>query len=429
MKRILAILCVIACLCALVVPAMAAGSIIVYVKAPTDWDQVYLYVWENDTPMASWPGTAMLEADEGWYFLEVPAGSYTNVIANNGDGKPQTADLKMEGSSDCWIVAEAGAGTVYVDEALTTPFGGGASAPTTGLPMALVGTGIPGAADWAPGDANGDMIMVSEGVYTKVVALTAGATMVFKVAGNDKWDDAYNFGTEAEGTIVTLGTSVNMITSGGSKDMTLTVDKDCNLKFTVTLVEGGATLLVEETDEEPTAPVEPSDPGTSVQPDAENVTIYAQVPEDWTSVYLWAWDDSIGDVDPSGWPGTLAMTKGDDGWWSIEIPGWATGILFHNGAGTQTTDLKIEAGKDVWVNALTDFANPVFQYEKIIVIEKPTEPSTVATGSNSSASDFETKPEENEIDNTVLLCIIGAAAIVVIAAVVIIIIKSKQKKA
>ena len=56
--------------------------------------------------------------------------------------------------------------------------------------LALVGTGIPGAADWDPGDAAGDFIKSSNGVYVKVISVTAGHAMTIKIAGNDKWDDA-----------------------------------------------------------------------------------------------------------------------------------------------------------------------------------------------------------------------------------------------
>jgi len=71
MKRILAILCVIACLCGLCVPAMAAGTITVSVKAPDDWGQVCLYVWENDTPMESWPGSAMTKGADCWVDVQL----------------------------------------------------------------------------------------------------------------------------------------------------------------------------------------------------------------------------------------------------------------------------------------------------------------------------------------------------------------------
>ena len=56
--------------------------------------------------------------------------------------------------------------------------------------LAVVGTGIPGVAEWKPADAAGDMTEVSEGIWEKVIECPAGTSMKFKVAGNDKWDDS-----------------------------------------------------------------------------------------------------------------------------------------------------------------------------------------------------------------------------------------------
>ena len=111
MKRILAILCVIACLCGLCVPALAADTITVSVKAPDGWAEVYLYVWENENAYETWPGTAMTKGSDGWWTLEIPAG-YTNVIANNGNEMPQTVDLKMNGTSDASITVTTDTGDV-----------------------------------------------------------------------------------------------------------------------------------------------------------------------------------------------------------------------------------------------------------------------------------------------------------------------------
>ena len=80
MKRILAILCVIACLCGLCVPAMAAGTITVSVKAPADWAQVYLYVWDADGN----PMYRRARADETGGPIVVKDGKVTVVGFDNG---------------------------------------------------------------------------------------------------------------------------------------------------------------------------------------------------------------------------------------------------------------------------------------------------------------------------------------------------------
>lgn len=114
--------------------------------------------------------------------------------------------------------------------------------------LAIVGS-VPGLAMWDPADDNGDMELVADYVYEKEVTLTAGSSMTFKVAGNDKWDDTCNFGTDGKKTLA-LGTVTDMICGGGSDDMTVNATKDMTVKITVDLsnfVNGGAaTILVEE---------------------------------------------------------------------------------------------------------------------------------------------------------------------------------------
>ena len=428
MKRTLAILCVIACLCALCVPAMAAGTITVSVKAPADWDVVYLYVWEGD-PMAGWPGTAMTKNGD-WWTLEIPAGSYTNVIANNGEGKPQTSDLKMDGSADCWIVAEATAGVVYTDAACTTPFGGGASTPSTGLnSLAIVGSGIPGVGEWNPGDPAGELVMTSEGVWTKVIAALAGTTMTIKFAGNDDWNSGYNFGGNVDGVTVAYGTKIDLSNDGGSKDITLTTVNDGNVKFTIDLTGEIPTLLVEETDEEPTAPGEPVTPPEET---GETYTVYAKVPADWKSPAVWCWNDAAQNPSNIGaWPGTYAMTKGENGWWTIEIPVGYNNVLINNSNDTKTPDIVGLSGQDVWINAYTDSDNPVTSYEEITDIAPPAEGGNVevTVRPTEGLKKDETKAETKGQDLTVLLAIVGSVVIIAIAAVVVIVLKNKQKKA
>ena len=451
MKRILAILCVIACLCGLCVPAMAAGTITVSVKS--SWSQVNLYVWEAD-PMASWPGTPMTKNGD-WWTLEIPAGAYTNVIAN--DGTNQTADLKMDGSADCWI--DAAAGVVYTDAACTKPFGGAApsnpSNPGGGVnlgglnSLALVGTGIPGVGEWNPGDAAGDMVKVSDGVYTKVIAVTAGTAMSFKIAGNDAWDDAYNFGAGEAGTAASVGTKVSLINGGGSQDIAFTATADGNLKFTVDL--NAMTVLIESTNEE--AGNTPVTPPPAV--DGETYTVYAKVPADWKNPSIWCWNESASNPPTQGaWPGSFTMTKGDDGWYAVEIPVGFNNLLINaNGGGVQTPDITGAGGQDVWINAYTDPNSPVYSFEMIPDDQisdpttaphvettiRPTEglkPSGNSHNNENTQPSSSEKPSKSEVieeikenDITVLLIVIGSVVVLGAVVVIFVVMKKKQSKA
>ena len=125
--------------------------------------------------------------------------------------------------------------------------------------LAIVGTGIPGVGEWNPGDAAGDMTEVEENIYEITLDVPANTTFKFKVAGNDTWDDNFNFGSA---TIV-LGEVADLTNGGGSGDMTVTVEEECTLKITVDMnglaVGGAATILVEEVVESVEPPVEGGD--------------------------------------------------------------------------------------------------------------------------------------------------------------------------
>ena len=431
MKRILAILCVIACLCGLCVPAMAAGTITVHVKAPNEWTEVYLYVWESDA-MADWPGTAMTKGADGWWTLEIPTG-YTNVIANNGNEKPQTNDLKMDGNSDAWITVGEDTGdgkhfnATVAKDASGTP--STVPVPTFGS-LGIVGDGVPGLQSWVVEDAAGDMSKVSENVYSCVLSFTAGASMKFKFAANHSWDK--NFGGASADMSVAAGATIDMVSGG--QDLTFTAAKDGNVKFTVTVTATGATLKVEETDEE--AAIGGGNNGGSTDvPTGEMITVYAKFPADWKGACVWAWDDGKGNATNAGWPGDLYLVKGENGWWSVQVPNWVTGILINaNGGGVQTPDIKgFEVGKDIWINAYTDPQNPVYSHEEITDIKPPaeTEPVTAPTRETVPPTEPSGTQGENKDgkDLTVLLSIIGSVVIIAIAAVVVIIVKSKKKAA
>ena len=98
-------------------------------------------------------------------------------------------------------------------------------------------------------------------------------------------------------------------------------------------------------------------------PDAEPITVYAQVPADWAGPCCWAWSAPDGTNAFSAWPGE-AMTEGEDGWYSIEVPGWVNSIIINaNEGGVQTSDLSVEVGKDVWIS-VADAENATVSYEQ-----------------------------------------------------------------
>ena len=70
---------------------------------------------------------------------------------------------------------------------------------------------------------------------------------------------------------------------------------------------------------------------------AGTTTVYCQAPDGWTKCNAYWWGSSA--QNPS-WPG-IAMSQDANGIWSYDVPSDATGLIFNNGNGTQTSDLTV----------------------------------------------------------------------------------------
>lgn len=293
--------------------------------------------------------------------------------------------------------------------------------------LAVVGSGIPGVGEWNPADPAGDMTEVSDGIYEKVIALSAGTTMTFKIAGNDAWDDSCNFGT---GSALELGTVTELPINAGGGDMTFTASEAMNLKITVDITKDTATILLESTDEKAEEPAEkPEEEKPTETPDAPaaegNVLVHAYVPEG-TSPSFWAWQGSTQKNAFEAWPGN-PMTKSGD-WYTIEVPNWCDGMIVNNGSDEKKTqDITVEAGKEVWIVVNPyDWMSSVAYYEEPNLAEVlPTEPpaeeevetSRPTVGETTATKKNEEKPAEDNraAKRTKALVIIGTAVLAIIA--------------
>lgn len=392
MKKLLAILlALMLCVSALSVVAFAAETITVHAYVPADWSTPYIYSWPSST--AGWPGTAMTQEDGQWYVGTISMDDQ-NLIIDNGEGQPQTVDLAFDGGyPELWVVVGTDSvdgkltGTIYYAEDEVQMPSGGTTDPGDDQPaedvnpadpdnkfavpssLAIVGSGIPGVGEWDPANVDGEMTMVSDLVYEIDIACTAGTTMTFKFAGNDAWDDSCNLGSGA----AAIGSTVDLVNGPSAGDMTLTVDKDVVLKFTVDLTAladgtGAATLTIAETE----GTVEPGD-----EPVEGNVKVHARIPESWgTAPCFWAWKMADNTNAFSAWPGEVMTQNGE--WYEIEIPNWVDGVIVNDGGSTQTQDLTIEAGKEVWLDVFA-FDNVVISYSDPGERVEPTEPTEPAT--------------------------------------------------
>ena len=61
------------------------------------------------------------------------------------------------------------------------------------------------------------------------------------------------------------------------------------------------------------------------------------------------------------------MTAGEDGWYAMTVPGWINSVIINaNEGGIQTSDLRVDAGKDLYVTVVS-------AEEATVAYEKPAE--------------------------------------------------------
>lgn len=192
-----------------------------------------------------------------------------------------------------WTVSYGAAATVVLDQkfALTSNNGGNIVMPATGtfnitfyaatseLLIESVGTVTPPAPEseqievgliGVGGDWNTDIKFTqqADGSFkVENVSLTAADT--FKVRKAGAWDDAFNWGLAAAGTLPT-GVETDLVCAGGSANMSVEADGKYNITFTPTLngtevvKNSAAKIKVEKIVETPSTPATPLEWGNDV---------------------------------------------------------------------------------------------------------------------------------------------------------------------
>ncbi len=338
MKRILAILCAMACLFALALPAMAADKITVTAYVPENIEGWKIHYWGGSGPESTWPGVDMVKVENGVYKAEIDSG-YTGFLIHSNEN-PKSADLSMSGTEDVWVVYDGTNASVHPTDpgkgAAPTP-GGNTPAPggdsntgdLSGLnELYIVGTGMTGIAEWIPSDPNGKMT-ANGTTYTISLGLYKGTTIKFKFAGNGAWDSGFNYGGEGE-TAVTAGTPVSLKNDGSSGNLTYTASQDCNLTVTVDLAAN--TVKVEEVAGTPETPK----PAPIEFP--ENLYMAGQgIPGasgDWIEndeAMILSGKDGVYSIALELTAGTTFMFKFTNGSWSVNYGGEAEGVVVENG--------------------------------------------------------------------------------------------------
>ncbi len=381
---LIAVMLMVSCLSLTAFAAEDAEMVPVVVKVPEGWDAPHVWAWADDgtNAFAAWPGEEMEALAEGWYYVYVP-GFVQNIIVNANQGTDagvQTDGIVVEAGKEVWItVAEDKTAAVSYEAQLrgeipayVEKFVVHAYVPlswkTVNMWAWSAPDGINAFESW-PGQA---MTEGEDGWFTGKAPTWINSLIV---NGN-------------EGTVQTADISVE------GKELWLTVYEDLTYDLSY------------------------EDPNKAV----DDITVHAQVPADWADPCCWAWSAPDGTNAFTAWPGEALTLDGD--WYTIQVPGWINSVIINGNAGSvQTTDLSVEAGKDIWI-VVTDPENAAVTYEEPAAPAVPEETEAPVTEAPATEALTEQPAEKGGSNTGVIVGVVAAAAVIGGAAVAL---KKKKK--
>ena len=375
MKKAIAVLItlfmLVSCLSLTVFAAEDSGMVPVVVKVPEGWGTPNLWAWADDgtNAFAAWPGEPLEALAEGWYYIYVPS-FVQNVIVNanqSTDAAIQTDGIAVEAGKEVWItVAEDKTAEVSCEAQLrgeipayVEKFIVHAYVPLSWKTVNLWAWSAPDGTNafesW-PGEA---LVEGENGWFTGKAPTWINSVII---NGN-------------EGTVQTEDISVE------GKELWITVYEDLTYELSY------------------------EDPDKAVP----NITVHAQIPADWADPCCWAWSAPDGTNAFVSWPGEPLSQDGD--WYTIEVPGWINSVIINANEGTvQTSDLSVEAGRDVWV-VVTDPENAAVSYEEPAAEAVPQETEPAAPEATEAPVVSEAPAESGGSNTGVIIGIVAAVAV------------------
>lgn len=148
--------------------------------------------------------------------------------------------------------------------------------------------------------------------------------------------------------------------------------------------------------------------------DTDRNAFYVQVPADWESPCVWAWD-SDGNNAFEAWPGEeMEADPENEGWYYIWLPSFANHVIVNaNDGSVQTTDISVESGKDIWlvINGPEDYTVSYEEPELAAETEADTaaEEVTEAETAEEAEAVEETKEKSSPAGSIAAVVIVAAA--------------------
>lgn len=367
-----------------VTAAPAEDMTVVYVQIPEDWEGPCIWAWDEDGNNAfeAWPGGTM-EADtanEGWYYAFIPNWA-THVIINGNEGNVQTEEQILEGKN-AWL-------TVSSPEEVSISY----AQQTEGEIPEYVET-FPVHVKVPESWSEPNMWAWSAPDGTNVFENWPGEALTM---GENDW-----YTMELPAWVNSI-----IVNGNGGEVQTEDISIDAAELWITVLEDGSADFTYNDPDKEEVA----------------NITVRVMAPSDWTAPNLWAWSAPDGTNAFASWPGE-ALEEDENGWLKMQVPGWVNSLIVNGNEGSvQTTDISVDAGKDVWLVVKGPEEAEVYYEEPQ---EEAVEPSEEADAETETTAPEEEKPEDEGSNMTVVWIIVAVVVVAVIAAGVVIAVKKKK---
>ena len=360
MKKIIAIaLVLMLCVSALSVAAFAADTVTIYAKVLDGWTNVGCYTW-NPEDLGGWPGSKMTLGSDGWYKITMP-GTHTTVIINSDQG--QTVNIPIEAGKDVWItVNNEKSGTNY-KAAVSYDGGKTEEVPTGPSAYYVAGSSALCGVEWDPGADANKMTKGADGIWTKTYTGVAAGSYALKVTiGN--WDTSWG--------------------------------KD-GQDYPVEVAEANSTVTVKFNPDDETVTVE-------VNGSSAGGEVVTPPPAVFDAYYVAGTAGLCNGVEWDPAAAVNAMTKGDDGIWTITFSNVPAGE--HK--------LKVTAGS--WDNCWGDAEGGDADGNVVINLEEAAEKITVKF--NPATNFVSVYNGENPLTNDVSLAGVAVALLAATAGVV-----------
>ncbi len=340
----------------------------VHFKNTSDWDNVYIYVFDEDTEEAidgwEWPGELMEQEDATtWYVYTIEDDVTPGIVFNDGD-QEQTDDLSR--TEDGWYVLsedtwydECPGDCPSSDPVLTVDPSGQEFEGSIDVTLSATNDGIItytlDGTDPANGTEYSETLTFTDTTHLRAIAVndegSSDEINEWYYLVDSQCDTVYYYNENAWSSvyIYTWDLSSEETQAGSWPGSEMTQLGSSDWYYWVNCYDDDLGIVFNNGDNgEQTDDLEANSgwyyystwydecPGDCAY---DGLTIYCYKPTSWSTAYLYFWN-TTGETASTDWPGELMLDNDGDNWYEYTISGVeCADVIFSDNGSSQTDDL------------------------------------------------------------------------------------------